>query len=131
MLSPLNRINGMWRVVSLVVDGVDSTEYYQKKCNCYLNILLKQIQQNDKYVEQGNFELWFCHNPFMNNGNGTIDFGNKNVYDNLYLGYKDRIYPYLPISNQSVWKISRLNAGQFWITTTLNNKNYEIKFMLN
>ncbi|MBA4319099.1 MAG: hypothetical protein C0412_11930 [Flavobacterium sp.] len=122
------RLLGDWSVMSLTIDGVDSTQYYNDSCGCKLRFY------KDSYDETL-VDFTFCRT--RNNERGWI-FGSFSFDEHEnYLIVKTRnfsaydfYYSIGPIAPDLTthWEILKLTKKHFWFSCSLNNKIYVFKF---
>lgn len=118
------RLLGDWSVISLTIDGIDSTQYYNDSCGCKMRIYKNYDEEllidylsckTKQYVPAG----WF---------GATVQFEKDNRYlfvksgSSLIMNYIGPIAP-----GEYHWKILKLTYSKFWFVCIINNKEYLFK----
>ena len=118
------RLLGDWKVISLTVDGVDSTQYYNDSCGCGLRIaknLYEVMGINYIACKGQNYvpSKYFSANIHFEKNNNYLFVHNES---NLSLHFIGPIAP-----GEFHWRILKLTNNKFSFECSVNNKIYFFK----
>ncbi|MBA4319098.1 MAG: hypothetical protein C0412_11925 [Flavobacterium sp.] len=124
------RLLGEWGVVSLTVDGIDSTQLYNDSCGCGMRFYK---DYNDDYF----LDISSCKELYSGLAyfHAKFSFIEKNKCLKVITGDNGGIpITFIPIGpvcpgKTTIWEIQRLTHKQFWFSCALYNKNYYFKLL--
>jgi hypothetical protein len=127
--SKASRLDGAWDVEKVIIDGVDSTQFYHDSCHCRIAIYKDWGASHHQSVFYQNCREHFLNNPWGYYG-GHWWFSNNKKSIVVDIGHKrdslTSFYGIGPVAAElkTEWKILKLTRHDFNFETQVNGKKY-------